>query len=55
MSDRIAVIVGDGAGPEVIAEARRAVDATRLDVAWHELIRTSTTGLGNAVAERIRG
>jgi tartrate dehydrogenase/decarboxylase/D-malate dehydrogenase len=37
MTHRIAVIPGDGAGPEVVAEARKAVDATRLDVAWNEL------------------
>jgi tartrate dehydrogenase/decarboxylase/D-malate dehydrogenase len=34
---RIAVIAGDGAGPEVVAEARRAVDALDLDVDWTEL------------------
>jgi tartrate dehydrogenase/decarboxylase/D-malate dehydrogenase len=34
---RIAVIAGDGAGPEVIAEARKAVDALGLDLAWTEL------------------
>jgi tartrate dehydrogenase/decarboxylase / D-malate dehydrogenase len=34
---RIAVIAGDGAGPEVIAEARKAVDALRLDIAWTDL------------------
>src|SRR3954463_16567641 len=37
MTHRIAVIAGDGAGPEVIAEARKAVDALSLDVAWNEL------------------
>jgi tartrate dehydrogenase/decarboxylase/D-malate dehydrogenase len=31
---RIALISGDGVGPEVIAEARRAVDALGLPVAW---------------------
>jgi len=34
---RIAVISGDGAGPEVVAEARKAVDALRLDLEWNEL------------------
>ena len=34
MTHRIAVIPGDGAGPEVVAEARKAVDALGLDVAW---------------------
>jgi tartrate dehydrogenase/decarboxylase/D-malate dehydrogenase len=33
----VAVIAGDGAGPEVIAEARKAVDALRLDLEWNEL------------------
>jgi len=37
MSHRIAVIPGDGAGPEVIAEARKAVDALGLDLEWNEL------------------
>jgi tartrate dehydrogenase/decarboxylase/D-malate dehydrogenase len=31
------VIAGDGAGPEVIGEARKVVDALGLDVAWAEL------------------
>jgi tartrate dehydrogenase/decarboxylase/D-malate dehydrogenase len=34
---RIAVVAGDGVGPEVIAEARKAIDATGVDVAWTEL------------------
>ena len=37
MSHRIAVIAGDGAGPEVVAEARKAVDALGLSVEWHDL------------------
>jgi tartrate dehydrogenase/decarboxylase/D-malate dehydrogenase len=37
MTHRIAVIPGDGAGPEVVAEARKAVDALGLDVEWTEL------------------
>jgi tartrate dehydrogenase/decarboxylase/D-malate dehydrogenase len=37
MTHRIAVIAGDGAGPEVIAEARKAVDALGLDLAWTDL------------------
>jgi len=37
MSHRIAVIPGDGAGPEVIAEARKAVDALGPAVEWSEL------------------
>ena len=37
MSRRIAVIPGDGAGPEVIAEARKAVDAIGVDLRWNEL------------------
>ncbi len=37
MTHRIAVIAGDGAGPEVIAEARKVVDALGLDVAWTDL------------------
>ena len=34
---KIAVLPGDGIGPEVIAEARKAVDATGLAVEWTEL------------------
>jgi tartrate dehydrogenase/decarboxylase/D-malate dehydrogenase len=34
---KIAVIAGDGAGPEVVAEARKCVDALDVDVSWHEL------------------
>jgi tartrate dehydrogenase/decarboxylase/D-malate dehydrogenase len=37
MTHRIAVIAGDGAGPEVVAEARKTVDALGLDLVWHEL------------------
>src|SRR4051794_28381264 len=37
VSHRVAVIAGDGAGPEVVAEARKAVDALGLDLTWHEL------------------
>jgi tartrate dehydrogenase/decarboxylase/D-malate dehydrogenase len=37
VTHRIAVIAGDGAGPEVVAEARKAVDALGLDLAWTEL------------------
>jgi tartrate dehydrogenase/decarboxylase/D-malate dehydrogenase len=37
MSHRVAVIAGDGAGPEVVAEARKVVDALELDLSWHDL------------------
>jgi tartrate dehydrogenase/decarboxylase/D-malate dehydrogenase len=37
VSHRVAVIAGDGAGPEVVAEARKAVDALGLDLDWHDL------------------
>jgi tartrate dehydrogenase/decarboxylase/D-malate dehydrogenase len=37
MPHRVAVIAGDGAGPEVVAEARKAVDALGLDLTWNEL------------------
>ncbi|MDX6409011.1 MAG: tartrate dehydrogenase/decarboxylase / D-malate dehydrogenase [Gaiellaceae bacterium] len=37
MTYRIAVIAGDGAGPEVVAEARKVVDALDLDLVWDEL------------------
>jgi tartrate dehydrogenase/decarboxylase/D-malate dehydrogenase len=37
VTHRVALLPGDGVGPEVIAEARRAVDALELDVEWTEL------------------
>ena len=37
MTHRIAVLPGDGVGPEVVAEARKAVDALGLPLAWTEL------------------
>jgi tartrate dehydrogenase/decarboxylase / D-malate dehydrogenase len=37
MTHRVAVIPGDGAGPEVVAEARKAVDAVGRDVEWNDL------------------
>jgi len=37
MTHTVGVIAGDGAGPEVVAEARKAVDSLALDVEWHEL------------------
>jgi tartrate dehydrogenase/decarboxylase/D-malate dehydrogenase len=37
LSHRVALLPGDGVGPEVIAEARRAVDALGLSVEWTEL------------------
>jgi tartrate dehydrogenase/decarboxylase/D-malate dehydrogenase len=37
MGHRVAVIAGDGVGPEVVGEARKAVDAVGLDFEWTEL------------------
>jgi tartrate dehydrogenase/decarboxylase/D-malate dehydrogenase len=37
MAHRVAVIAGDGAGPEVVAEARKAVDALALAIEWTDL------------------
>jgi tartrate dehydrogenase/decarboxylase / D-malate dehydrogenase len=37
LSHRVAVLAGDGVGPEVVAEARRAVDALGLAIEWVEL------------------
>lgn len=37
MTHRVAVIAGDGAGPEVVTEARKAVDALELELEWNEL------------------
>ena len=37
MTHRVALLAGDGVGPEVTAEARKAVDALGLDLEWTEL------------------
>ncbi len=37
MTYRIALLPGDGVGPEVVSEARRCVDELDLAVAWSEL------------------
>jgi tartrate dehydrogenase/decarboxylase / D-malate dehydrogenase len=37
VSYRVALLPGDGVGPEVIAEARKAVDALGLSIEWTEL------------------
>ena len=37
MTHRIALLPGDGVGPEVVAETRKAVDALALDLDWDEL------------------
>jgi isocitrate/isopropylmalate dehydrogenase len=37
MTYRSVVIAGDGAGPEVVAEARKAVDALGVALEWSEL------------------
>ena len=37
MTYRVALLPGDGVGPEVIAEARHAVDALGLPIEWTEL------------------
>ncbi len=37
MTYRVALLPGDGVGPEVIAEARRALDALELPIEWTEL------------------
>ncbi len=37
MTHRVAVLAGDGVGPEVVAEARKAVDALGLALEWTEL------------------
>ena len=34
---RVAVLAGDGVGPEVVSVARACVDALGLELAWHEL------------------
>jgi tartrate dehydrogenase/decarboxylase / D-malate dehydrogenase len=37
VSHRVAVLAGDGVGPEVVAEARKAVDALGLAIDWTDL------------------
>ena len=36
-SHRVTLLPGDGVGPEVVAEARKVVDALALDLEWTEL------------------
>ena len=49
MTHRVAVIAGDGAGPEVVAEARKAVDALGLAIEW-----TSSTGVPRTTTSTAR-
>ena len=37
MTHRIAVLAGDGVGPEVVDEARRCVDELQLEIEWSDL------------------
>lgn len=37
MTYRVALLPGDGVGPEVIAEARKTVDVLGLSIEWTEL------------------
>ena len=37
MTHRIAVLAGDGVGPEVVDEARRCVDELKLEIEWSDL------------------
>jgi tartrate dehydrogenase/decarboxylase/D-malate dehydrogenase len=37
MTHRIAVLAGDGVGPEVVVEARRCVDELKLEIEWNDL------------------
>ncbi|HJS48794.1 MAG TPA: hypothetical protein VJ745_00600 [Gaiellaceae bacterium] len=37
MTYRVALLPGDGVGPEVVTEARKAVDALGLSIEWTEL------------------
>lgn len=37
MTYRVALLPGDGVGPEVVAEARKAVDALGISIDWTEL------------------
>jgi tartrate dehydrogenase/decarboxylase/D-malate dehydrogenase len=61
MTQRVAVIAGDGVGPEVVAEAVKAVDALGLDLDWHELpwgtdhYRAHGTMMPEDAIETIRG
>ena len=37
MTHRVALLAGDGVGPEVVAEARKAVDALGVPIEWTDL------------------
>ena len=41
---KIAVISGDGVGPEVVAEARKALEAIDLDLEWTSCRGAPPTG-----------
>jgi hypothetical protein len=48
VTHRDAVIAEDGALPEVVAEARKAVDAIGLDIEWNDLPRAARPGRGRS-------
>jgi isocitrate dehydrogenase (NAD+) len=60
VSHRVTLIPGDGIGPEVVASARRAVEALEVDVGWehHEMgfaaLRSGDAALPAATLESIR-
>ena len=47
MTHRIAVLAGDGVGPEVVDEARRCVDELALEIEWSDLDWGSDHWLGH--------
>src|SRR4029077_20672472 len=49
VASKIALLPGDGVGPEVVSEARRCVDALGVDVEWSELDRGSDHWLRHGV------
>jgi isocitrate dehydrogenase (NAD+) len=61
VTHRVAVIPGDGIGPEVVGATRRAIDATGMDVDWVEVeigepaLRRSGTALPEEALAAIRG
>jgi isocitrate dehydrogenase (NAD+) len=60
MSHRVTLIPGDGAGPELMDAARRAIEATGADIAWdlqeagQGVFEREGTALPNGVIESIR-
>ena len=48
MTHRVALLPGDGVGPEVVAEARKALDALGVPLEWTSFPGAPPTGTSTA-------